>query len=286
MSRRFGAHRQLSLPSLGPMGARLCGGFRIPRIAPIPGYWKRLHAAAIVGVVVVVTLLVLPSVSATPQAGVTMRKPYGGNVLTSSNSTGTSHCSGTGSKFTTAPFFSLIRGRGGAGQYSNSEPCQASVANYQEAVSSFGFTSAVFTPNTTVASDHIKVRWTLNYDVFLTTTFIGGSQNISWAAATVMVTSDVRDVNSGRNVDAGNPYYNYSSTNAKNGTISFTVTSAMFTLLMVRNLEAGHSYEISTWVTCTTQAETLAPVGSGDAARSQITFQSDPAGGILDMVSY
>jgi len=144
----------------------------------------------------------------------------------------------------------------------------------------------VFSPNTTFSSDHIKVRWTLNYNVLLATTFVGGSQNISWAAATVTVTAEVRDVNTGRIVDAGNPYYNYSSINAKNGTISFAVSSALFTLLVVRNLEAGHSYDISTWVTCTTQAETLAPVGSGDSASSQITFQSNPAGGILDMVSY
>jgi len=247
---------------------------------------KGTALVAVLGVVVLATLLVLPSVSATTQIGVTLKKPYTGVVLTSSSSRGTANCSGTGSNFSTAPFFSLTRGRGGVTQDSTSKPCRTSSPNYQEAVSSFEFTTSQFTPNATVGSDHIKVRWTLNYDVVLSTTFVGGNRNLSGAVATVTVGAEVRDVNTGRNVDAGNPYSNVSSINAKNGTISFAVTSAMFTLLVVRNLEAGHSYEVSTWVTCTTQVETIAPRGSGDAAYAQITFQSNLAGGVVDMVSY
>jgi hypothetical protein len=224
--------------------------------------------------------------------GIVLTHPYSGAVISGTNPTvGPGSCLSSGNFIVTPGYFALKSGRGGAGFESFSVPCTSWVSQIAAVTSYFGMNTSAFTPAASASHDHIKVSWSLDYSVYLNTTY-GGPNNTAYAYADVQLDAWLVDVTTSTSTGAGNIFYNSSYLFDQNGSIFFTVYPKTVTLLIVSDLTAGNTYEIETILTCQTGALVNGPVGSAstgvvtDSAHSQFTIPGNPAGAILKSIGY
>jgi hypothetical protein len=232
-------------------------------------------------------LLIAPLAGATT-IGVALKKPFSGTPSSSgySGNTGVG-CPGTGNDVFTPPYFSVLHGRGGLGQFSDSQPCSAWVLELHEQTSDFGFNSSAITPPRNVPSDDVRFHWTFTFNVYLQTVW-GGGQQVTYASAEVLVGAWVVDLTKGGGTGAMNSYYNFSDIYNQGSTISYSPYEVHSTILVVAKLNPKDQYMLQTSVEVQTTAETEGPVTPtpSDTAYAQVTFPGSGPSAILNSINY
>jgi hypothetical protein len=266
-----------------------------PPRSSVKGNWRRGslkwrgRAAVAGGMVGLVSclLLVAPLAGATT-LGVTLKKPYSGTAALSGYSGNSGiGCPGTGNDVFTPPYFSVSHGRGGLGQFSDSQPCSAWVLELHDQTSNFGFNSSAITPSASVKHDVVRFHWTFTFSVYLQTVWGGGSQ-VTYASAEILVGAWVVDLTAGGGVGAKNSYYNFSDLYDQSSTMSFSTYQVHSTIEVDVALNATHTYSLETSVEVETTAETEGPVTStaSDTAYAQVTFPGSGPSAILNSITY
>jgi hypothetical protein len=260
--------------------------------------WGRRAAgvSAGTGVLLALSLLALAPFALGSNLGVTLKHPYSGTddhgTFTSS---GPGVCTGSLNAVTGPPTFDLKNGRGSMDITSAAVPCTSYVAEFAGVTAWFGLNSSTFTPAANAMNDHIKVRWTLDYEISLAMSYNVTANSSAYAYAGVQLDAWLFDLTTGTSATVTSVYQNYSYMSDSLATsIVFFVGPKAVVLVIVADLTAGNTYEIQTVLTGQTGAlvngAAAGPNGlpPGSSASAALSFPGTRAGTgtSLNSISY